>query len=97
MGIEAKYEGLPCDCDCTEGECQHCLHRAEIARLRGALQTNQNNRIADGLKYQTSQTRVAELEAALRNIAANCETPGPDPAWKLLQVRAVALEKTDEA
>ena len=34
MGIEAKYEGLPCDCNCTEGECQHCLHRAEIARLR---------------------------------------------------------------
>ena len=93
MGIEAKYEGLPCDCDCTEGECQHCLHRAEIARLRGALQTNQNNRIADGLKYQTSQTRVAELEAALRFYRE--QAPHYDHDGKPSRAKA-ALEGRDE-
>ena len=41
------------------------------------------------------RARVAALEEALRNIADNCETPGPDPAWKLLQARAVAVTALD--
>ena len=74
MGIEAKYEGLPCDCDCTEGECQHCLHRAEIVRLRAENERLRAER-EEALEHREDMAfavidkqaaRVAELEAALR-------------------------------
>jgi len=57
--IEAKYEGLPCDCDCTEGECQHCLHRAEIARLRARV-----GELEKALRVMTdvAQEQVRRLE-----------------------------------
>ena len=75
MGIEAKYSGLPCDCDCSEGECQYCLHRAELARLR-----EENERLREAIDHRagtdtcisfareanTLRTRVEALERALR-------------------------------
>ena len=99
MGIEAKYEGLPCDCDCTEGECQHCLHRAEIVRLRAENERLRAER-EEALEHREDMAfavidkqaaRVAELEEVLREILT-CAGEGR----AVVDVALAALEKIDE-